>query len=144
MVIRKEYQFASAHRLANPHWSDEKNREVYGKCFTTHGHTYRLQLSFSGLPDDSGMVVNFHEISRVVRETVLDIFDHHYLNDLAEFKELPPTAENIALISFGKIQEGFAGNPDVHLERVLLYETQTASVVVKKGDFEAFTQRMGL
>ncbi len=138
MIIRKAYQFSAAHRLANPHWTDAKNLEVYGKCFSVHGHTYRMELSFSGNPDESGMVVNFHEISRVVKETIFASFDHKYLNDLSEFKDIPPTAENIALVIYGKIQGAFADKPAVQLEQVVLYETETASVVVGRDDFEAF------
>ena len=123
-VIRKEH-FNAAHRLHNPNWSDEKNTKIFGKCNNPnfHGHNYDLDVMVSGLIDpETGYLIDMKLLSNLIKSEVLDYMDHKNLNlDLSEFKNLNPTAENIAIVIYNRID---AKLPD-HLNlKIRLYETQ--------------------
>src|SRR5882757_8813456 len=100
-VSRKEH-FNAAHRLHNSLWSDEKNDRVFGKCNNPnyHGHNYELEVTLTGTPDrDTGYVYDLKILSNIIKEHVLLKLDHKNLNlDTPWFKELNPTAENIAIV----------------------------------------------
>lgn len=123
-VYRKTH-FNSAHRLHNPHWSDEKNREIFGKCNLPnyHGHNYTLIVKVAGEVDpDTGYVIDTKELASLMKREVEERFDHRNLNlDTAEFKNLNPTAENIARV----IWELLRPHIDLaHDLQVRLYETE--------------------
>lgn len=123
-VCRKEH-FNAAHRLHNPAWSDERNREVFGLCNNAnfHGHNYELIVKVSGEPDaNTGYVIDMKILSDVIKENVLDRFDHKNLNlDTEEFKNLIPSAENISVVIWKLLREKI----DKQLEiKVILYETE--------------------
>ena len=102
-VYRQEH-FNAAHRLHNPAWSAEQNSSVFGKCNLPHyhGHNYELIVKVIGEVDPAtGYVMDMKVLSDLIAENVLERFDHKNLNeDVAEFKQLNPTAENIALVIF--------------------------------------------
>src|SRR4051794_22259875 len=102
-VYRKEH-FNTAHRLNNDNWSDQKNAELFGKCNypNFHGHNYDLVVKLVGEPDEeSGFVMDLKLLSDIIKENVLDKFDHKNLNlDTEEFKTINPTAENIAIVIY--------------------------------------------
>ncbi|HIK43304.1 MAG TPA: 6-carboxytetrahydropterin synthase [Leptolyngbyaceae cyanobacterium M65_K2018_010] len=93
--------FSAAHRLALPHLSYEKNCEIYGKCARPngHGHNYHLEITVKGSIDPrTGMLVDLAQLQSVIDETVVEPFDHTFLNkDIPYFAEVVPTAENIAI-----------------------------------------------
>ena len=100
-VFRKEH-FNAAHRLFNPAWDDRKNSEVFGKCSypNYHGHNYEVIVKVTGEPDpQTGYVMDMKALSGVIKEYVLDVFDHKNLNlDTQEFRELNPTTENLVKV----------------------------------------------
>jgi 6-pyruvoyltetrahydropterin/6-carboxytetrahydropterin synthase len=102
-VYRQEH-FNAAHRLHNPAWSAEQNSSVFGKCNLPHyhGHNYELIVKVIGEVDPAtGYVMDMKVLSDLISENVLDRFDHKNLNeDVAEFKNLNPTAENISIVIF--------------------------------------------
>ncbi|MCC5920356.1 MAG: 6-carboxytetrahydropterin synthase [Cyclobacteriaceae bacterium] len=122
-VFRQEH-FNAAHRLNNPNWSDEKNEKVFGKCNNNnyHGHNYELIVKVIGEPDpDTGYVVDMKELSDIIKEHVLDRFDHKNLNlDTDEFKDLNPSAENIAVVIWNILREKINNKLELN---VRLYET---------------------
>lgn len=122
-VYRKE-SFNAAHRLFNPGWDDEKNKEVFGKCALPHyhGHNYDLVVKVTGQPDkDTGYVMDMKLLSDLVKREVVDRFDHRNLNlDTAEFKNLNPTAENIAIVIYDLLRPHISESMDL---QVRLYET---------------------
>lgn len=123
-VSRKEH-FNAAHRLFNAAWSDEQNQRVFGKCNNPnyHGHNYELVVSLVGEPDpDTGYVYDLKELSDLIQAHVLRKFDHRNLNlDLAEFKGLNPTAENIALVIWKILRAQIDSKFDL---KITLYETE--------------------
>lgn len=123
-VSRKEH-FNAAHRLFRPDWSDAQNEKVFGKCSNPHyhGHNYELIVSVTGEPrKDTGYVYDLKVLSDLIKENVLIKFDHKNLNlDTEYFKELNPTAENIAVVIWRILRQ----NIDSELElKVTLYETE--------------------
>lgn len=97
-VYRKAH-FNAAHRLHNHNWSDQRNREVFGKCNNPHyhGHNYELEVRLSGEVDpDTGYLYDLGILSELIKEKIEDRYDHKNLNlELPEFKEKIPTAEHI-------------------------------------------------
>jgi 6-pyruvoyltetrahydropterin/6-carboxytetrahydropterin synthase len=92
--------FAAAHRLAMPHLSLEENTAIYGKCARPngHGHNYLVDITVKGEIDRrTGMIVDLEQLQQTIDRVVLEPMDHTFLNyDLPYFKDVVPTAENIA------------------------------------------------
>jgi 6-pyruvoyltetrahydropterin/6-carboxytetrahydropterin synthase len=123
-VYRKEH-FNAAHRLHIEQWSDEQNSKMFGKCNNPnyHGHNYELIVRVAGVPDaTTGFVMDLKLLSDIIKEEVIEKFDHKNLNlDTTEFKQLNPTAENIAIIIFNLLRPRI----DERLElKITLYETE--------------------
>lgn len=123
-VFRKEH-FNAAHRLHNPNWSDEKNEQVFGKCNNKyyHGHNYELIVKVIGEPDpETGYVYDMKLLSDIIKENVTDRFDHKNLNlDTEEFKDLNPSAENMAVVIYNILREKIEPRFDLQIR---LYETE--------------------
>ena len=123
-VFRKE-RFNAAHRLHNPHWDEATNQQVFGKCNNPnyHGHNYELIVKLTGIPDPhTGYVYDMKLLSDLVRDTVINRFDHKNLNlDTEEFRNLNPTAENIAVVIYNLLREKIDKKYDLHIR---LYETE--------------------
>ena len=102
-VIRREH-FNAAHRLYRKDWNDDQNTAMFGKCSLPHfhGHNYELEIKVTGEIDPvTGFVMDLKLLSDLVNEKVLEKFDHKNLNlDVEEFKNLNPTAENIAVVIY--------------------------------------------
>jgi 6-pyruvoyltetrahydropterin/6-carboxytetrahydropterin synthase len=123
-VYRKEH-FNAAHRLNNPLWDEATNQQVFGKCNNPHfhGHNYELVIKVTGEPDpETGYVMDMKLLSDIAQENVLERFDHKNLNDdTAEFKNLNPTAENIAIVIYNILREKIDMKFDLQIR---LYETE--------------------
>jgi 6-pyruvoyltetrahydropterin/6-carboxytetrahydropterin synthase len=123
-IIRCE-NFNAAHRLHNVNWSNEKNQTVFGKCNSPnfHGHNYDLEVKVIGICNsDTGYVIDTKILSTIIKEKILNRFDHKNLNlDTVEFEHLNPTAENIAMVIYNILKTEL----DEELElRIKLYETR--------------------
>ena len=123
-VFRKEY-FNSAHRLFNPDWDDKKNNEVFGKCNNPnfHGHNYELVVRLIGeVNPETGYVYDLKKLSDLVKKEIIEKFDHKNLNlDVEEFRNLNPTAENIAVVIWNKLREKISEDVEI---KITLYETE--------------------
>ncbi len=123
-VFRKEH-FNAAHRLNNPLWEPEQNREYFGKCNNPnfHGHNYELVVKLTGeINPATGYVYDMKRLSSLVKDKILKRFDHKNLNlDVDEFKNLNPTAENIAMIIYNILREEIDSEYEL---KILLYETE--------------------
>lgn len=119
MQIRKQFAFEAAHVL--PHHT--------GKCSRLHGHSYRLDVTVEGPLEAagpaSGMVVDFDELARIVRATIVDKLDHTHLNDTIE----NPTSENIVVWIWRRLAPQLPG-----LAELTLWETATACAILRTGD----------
>lgn len=123
-VYRKEH-FNAAHRLNNPAWTAEENQRVFGLCNNPnyHGHNYDLIVKVVGEPNpETGYVIDMKELSSLIKELVLDKFDHKNLNlDTKEFAHLNPSAENIAKVIYDLLKDKL--DPSLDLQ-IRLYETE--------------------
>lgn len=122
-VFRAEH-FNAAHRLHNPQWDEATNAKIFGKCNLPHfhGHNYELIVKVTGEVDpETGYVVDMKVLSDIISSQVLERFDHRNLNeDVAEFKTLNPTAENIAIVIYRLIRPHISEHLELHIR---LYET---------------------
>lgn len=88
--------FAAAHRLPDHE----------GKCQRLHGHTYDLEVTVEGTPQEAGpaagMVMDFAELRQRVAELIVQTLDHQMLNDLFEFV---PTTEAVAGWAFTRLRD---------------------------------------
>lgn len=123
-VYRKEH-FNAAHRLNNPAWDDAKNKAIFGKCNNPsyHGHNYEMIIKLVGIPDaDTGYVIDLKVLSDLLQDKIIERFDHKNLNeDCIEFKDLNPTAENIAYVIYNLLRPEL---DDKLTLQVRLYETE--------------------
>jgi len=124
VTVSRKAHFNAAHRLFRKDWSFEKNEKIFGKCNNPnfHGHNYELILSVTGeIDEETGYVIDMKVLKDIIKSEVEDAFDHKNLNvEVPEFKDLNPTAENIAVIIYNKIRPKLDKN--LNLE-VTLYET---------------------
>ena len=122
-VFRRE-TFNAAHRLNNPDWDEATNYRVFGKCNNPHyhGHNYDLEVKVTGEPAaDTGFVMDLKVLSDLIRNQVVERFDHKNLNlDTQEFKNLNPTAENIAIVIYDLLRPHIDEKNSL---QVRLYET---------------------
>ena len=123
-VCRKSH-FNATHRLHNPNWDDDRNEKVFGKCNNPnyHGHNYNLVVKLTGPVDpETGYVMDLGILAGIVKEHVEDRYDHKNLYlDLDDFRELNPSAENIAIKIWNILREKIDPKLTLAIE---LYETE--------------------
>jgi 6-pyruvoyltetrahydropterin/6-carboxytetrahydropterin synthase len=124
LTVHRKAHFNAAHRLYRKDWSFEQNDAVFGKCNNPsyHGHNYELIASVTGdIDPETGYVIDVKILKDIIKTEVEDALDHKNLNvDVPEFKELNPTAENIAVVIYNKIKAKL--DPKFKLQ-ITLYET---------------------
>ena len=109
--------FASAHTL----------RDYPGACSRMHGHNWKIEAEVQASQlNEIGMAIDFKEIKREVR-AIADELDHRYLNDLAPFQDINPTAENIARYFFQRLAQRL-NNERVQVSALTIWETDRACV----------------
>jgi 6-pyruvoyltetrahydropterin/6-carboxytetrahydropterin synthase len=123
-VYRKEH-FNAAHRLHNPQWDDATNKTIFGKCNNPHyhGHNYELIVKVIGeINPETGYVMDMKVLSDIIQQHVIERFDHKNLNeDCDAFKNLNPTAENIAVVIYDILRKEINQKLDLQIR---LYETE--------------------
>lgn len=128
-TVNRKAHFNAAHRLFRADWDFEKNQEVFGKCNNPnyHGHNYELIVHVTGqISNETGFVIDMKILKDLIKIEVEDAFDHKNLNlDVPEFKNLNPTAENIAVVIFNKLRPRLESNLEL---KVTLFETPRNSV----------------
>jgi len=126
----RKAHFNAAHRLYRKDWSDEKNREIFGKCSNPHyhGHNYELEVGVTGEVDpETGFLIDLKILKDIIKEHVEDVLDHKNLNEeVADFKDLNPTAEHIAYVIYHKIKKQLDSKYDLQIK---LYETPRNFVI---------------
>lgn len=113
MIVTKEFEFESAHKLEN----------YSGACANLHGHSYKLHVSVGGDVDSNGFVLDFKVLKDIVKEKVISKLDHKYLNNIFE----QSTAENMVIWIWNELKG------DLNLCEIKLWETST-SFVTYRGD----------
>lgn len=96
MILILSFEFSSAHFYQQKKWTPEKNKQVFGKCYTEfgHGHNYTLELEIDIADHEPAQAKK--SITPHVKH-VLDAIDHEHLNfKIPYFKDVIPTTENIS------------------------------------------------
>jgi 6-pyruvoyltetrahydropterin/6-carboxytetrahydropterin synthase len=118
--VKVTSQFSSAHNL----------RGYKGKCEDLHGHNWHIEAVVSSEElDELGMVVDFKEIKKALREVTGEL-DHKHLNEVDYFKDVNPTSENIARYLLEKLSKK---SPELNICEVTVYETDTSSATYTKN-----------
>ncbi|OGX15491.1 MAG: 6-carboxytetrahydropterin synthase QueD [Omnitrophica WOR_2 bacterium RBG_13_41_10] len=110
--IKVEASFSSAHNL----------RGYKGKCEALHGHNWKIEVAASKKKlDKAGMVLDFKFIKNQLN-AVLEKLDHKYLNNIAFFKKVNPTSENIAKYIYDSLKPKVAS-----IKSVTVWESENSS-----------------
>jgi 6-pyruvoyltetrahydropterin/6-carboxytetrahydropterin synthase len=132
VTVSRKAHFNSAHRLYRKDWSDEKNNQIFGKCNNPnyHGHNYDLSVSVTGeIDQETGFVMDVKILSDLIKAEIENSFDHKNLNlDVPDFKDLNPTAENIAVVIWNKLRKHIDMKLDLE---ITLFETERNFVTYK-------------
>lgn len=124
VTVSRKAHFNAAHKLYRPDWTDKKNDQVFGKCANKnfHGHNYELIVSLTGEIDkETGYVYDLGKLKGIIKSEVEDYLDHKNLNlDIDDFKNLNPSAENIAVLIYNRLIKYF---DDSFKLKITLYET---------------------
>ncbi len=72
------------------------------------------------------MVYDFVDLKKLVKENVLDEFDHHYINEFIP----QPTAENIAIYIWDKL-EPLVRTPNARLYEIEVWETKDSGITYR-------------
>ena len=124
VTVSRKAHFNAAHRLYRKEWSDKKNYSVFGKCSNPHyhGHNYELIVHVTGIVDPkTGYVIDMKILKDLIKSEVEEKMDHKNLNEeVPEFIEMIPTAENIAIVIYNKLKPHLDSK---HSLEVTLYET---------------------
>ena len=92
-----------------------------------HGHNWKVEVEVCGNKlDNIGMVIDFKEI-RNETKNVVDKLDHRFLNDLSPFKEINPTAENIAKYIHTELSN-VLDIENIKVKSIKLWETDKSAV----------------
>jgi 6-pyruvoyltetrahydropterin/6-carboxytetrahydropterin synthase len=135
--ITKQFTFETGHALYG----------YDGKCKNVHGHSYKLSVTVIGSPITDnmnvkfGMVIDFGDLKKIVKEDIVDIFDHatvfnrntphvelaHELEQRGHhviLVDYQPTSENMVIDFADKIKRRLPNNIQLHSLR--LQETETS------------------
>jgi len=112
--VKKIFTFDAAHNLV----------KYKGKCEKLHGHTYKLEIKICGELDDEEMVLDFSELSSIVKEEILARLDHSYINNIIH----QPTAEMIAKWIWDRLVNKL-DSKRFKLEEVVVWETPTSCAI---------------
>ncbi len=118
--VSVDHTFAAGHAL----------RDYQGASENVHGHNYRVRVTIAGdRLNSTGLLVDFANIRAAIK-TVVDRLDHRFLNDLAPFDQLNPSAENLAKYFCDEITPQL---PDQHLriQAVTVWETDLTSATYR-------------
>lgn len=130
--VTRRMTFSAGHRLHSDALTPEENLRLYGKCHNPngHGHNFTVEVTVAGEIDPrTGMVFNLRDLKAVMAEVVEHGLDHKNLNlDVPAFKDLVPTAENIAVVIWDQLA---ARLPAGVLHEVKLLETENNFVVYR-------------
>lgn len=123
-LLTEHFEFSASHRLHVPALGDEENRRIFGKCNHPggHGHNYRVAVTVA-VPVGGAPAAPVDALARIVGHWVIDRFDHKHLNaDCAEFRELNPSVEHIAMTCHGLLRAPLAAE-GLELRSVTVWET---------------------
>ena len=116
--IKVESDFSAAHNL----------RGYKGKCEELHGHNWKVEAEVKAkILDKDGLALDF-KILKERLNSVLEVLDHKYLNEVPYFKKNNPTSENIAKYIYDKLAAY-----NLQLTAVTVWESENCAATYEKG-----------
>lgn len=126
VYLTRVEHFNAAHKLYNPEWTEEENRDVFGKCSNAnwHGHNYELHVTVKGEPHpQTGFIFNAKTLGVLIQDVVIEAIDHRNLNmDVPFMKGKFTSAENLAIGIWNELQPHIEKEGAI-LHGIRLYET---------------------
>ncbi|MFH2060100.1 MAG: 6-carboxytetrahydropterin synthase QueD [Pseudomonadota bacterium] len=117
--LKVKSKFAGAHQLTM----------VGHKCENLHGHNWKVEVCVVGEKlNSAGVLADFGDIKKAVRQVVDKELDHKFLNELEMFENMQPTSEQIAVYIAHQVQAFLDENlkEDIHVSRVMAWESDDA------------------
>lgn len=106
-VSRREH-FNAAHKLYNPNWSPEQNKEVFGPCANEyyHGHNFEIVITVKGKPDpQTGFVLDMKVLGSIMKKEIIEKLDHRNINMEVEFMQGKMASCEILVMEIWNIME---------------------------------------
>ena len=123
ILLTRKAEFSAAHFYWIDAWTEEQNRDIFGRSSNRngHGHNYTLEVTVAGEIDPiSGFVVDLKQLKDILDREVVQRYDHRHLNlEVEDFAQLVPTTENIAISIWRRLDGKI---PKARLYRVRVYE----------------------
>jgi 6-pyruvoyltetrahydropterin/6-carboxytetrahydropterin synthase len=127
IYITRRERFNAAHKLFREEWTDEQNREIFGKCSNPnwHGHNYELFVTVKGeINPETGFVIDLKELKRIITVYITDELDHKNINlDVNFMKDKMASTEVLAVAIFD-VLEPHVKKVGAILHSIKLYETE--------------------
>jgi len=126
VYLTRVEHFNAAHKLWNPDWDAEKNKEIFGKCANEnwHGHNYEIHITVKGEPHpETGFIFNAKKLSDIIQLEICEKVDHRNLNmDVDFMKDKFTSAENLTMAIWNQLQPILL-KEGVSLHCIKLFET---------------------
>jgi 6-pyruvoyltetrahydropterin/6-carboxytetrahydropterin synthase len=132
MELTRRYAFPAAHVLSHSSFSFEENEKIYGKCANPngHGHNYGIEVTVSGpIDEQTGRIFPLELLDQIFEQCVESRFATRLFNDDEAFKDLVPTAENIAAVIHATLATAVASRGSAEVVRVKVVETRNNSCI---------------
>ena len=137
VYITRRETFNAAHKLYREDWSDEKNKDVFGKCsnHNWHGHNFIIYVTIKGVPNpETGFVINLKELSQIINEEVIEPLDHKNLNlDVPFMEGILASTENLVIQIWEQLKDPIK-NANGELVKIKLVETENNFVEYYGGN----------
>ncbi len=123
-TITRSYYFCAAHRLHTDQLPEHVNQKIFGKCNNAngHGHNYTVHVTVGGTLDpQTGVITDVERLDQLVKNLVVDRFDHQHLNFDPAFEQVVTTGENLAKLIWDILVDQI---PNAQLEKIGVVETR--------------------
>lgn len=131
IYITRRERFSAAHRMFREEWTEEQNRNIFGKCSNPnwHGHDYELHVTVKGvLNDDYGFFMNISSLKQIIKERIIDKVDHKNINlEVSFMKGKIATTENLAIAIWDELKPAIEKEGAI-LHCVKICETENNSI----------------
>jgi len=104
-------------------------RDYPGECRNLHGHTWDVEVTVVGEQLDSiGILYDFKALKDDLNGVLSD-YDHAFINDVAPFDEITPTAENLARVIHERLSDAIDSR--VRVAEVVVWESPIARIAYR-------------
>lgn len=130
LTITKKFEFEAGHYL--PYHN--------AKCQALHGHSYKLEVTIYNTINAHGFVMDFSVLKKIVKEKIIDVLDHNFLNLFLYL----PTCENTLIWMWDKISEELNKyskenyEQKLQLEKLKLYEQSDSFATLERVDLDIY------